>query len=430
MKKLLPLLGLLCMSLLSNAQSTSASCGEVLTLVDDWPKPNSCKNLTSRDKLKQCLSDELEAYVHSSLTLPADTKTRVRSMGNDAYPVQVVINTNGKAHEVKPVGETPAFLAEGIQKALQDMPAMEPGKLNGTARCVGVEVSIYPNRAIFDPTLSADAFPAVEKGTPPSMPKRIVEGIFKVVEEMPRVYDAQCESLPKSERKECADKVMLERIQDNLVYPAEAKANGVEGVVVVQFVVETNGKIDDIRVVRGPGSGTGEEAERIVREHFSDGWLPGKQRGKKVRVQFNLPVKFRLDDQEEAEEQPDLEPVYGEVFKVVQEMPRYFSGSCEELPKHQRKDCANEAMLARIYDHMRYPEEALQQGKQDVAVVQFIVSPDGKITSIKVVRDPGFGMGAEAERLVREHLSTKWVPGKQGGRPVPVQFNLPVKFER
>jgi len=169
---------------------------------------------------------------------------------------------------------------------------MEPGKLNGTSRCVGVEISIYPNRAIFDTKLVENAFPKAEKGKLPSMPGPVIEEVFKVVEEMPRVYDAGCEALPRSERKECANQVMLASIQDNLVYPAEAKANGVEGVAVVQFVVETNGKIDDIRVVRSPGSGTGEEAERIVREHFSDGWLPGKQRGKKVPVQFNLPVKF------------------------------------------------------------------------------------------------------------------------------------------
>jgi len=119
-----------------------------------------------------------------------------------------------------------------------------------------------------------------------------------------------------------------------------------------------------------------------------------------------------------------------EIFKVVQEMPRYFSAVCEEKPKHQRKECANEAMRERIYNNMVYPQEAIDAGVTDVAVVQFVVLPDGQVTDINVVRDPGYGMGEEAGRLVREYLTTGWVPGKQRGRPVAVQFNLPVKFER
>ena len=107
-----------------------------------------------------------------------------------------------------------------------------------------------------------------------------------------------CEDLPsKEERKQCADKKMLEFIYKNIKYPAIARENGVEGVAVVQFVVEKDGSITDAKVVRDPGAQTGAEALRVV-ELMKDQaitWIPGKQRGRPVRVQFNLPVKFRLE---------------------------------------------------------------------------------------------------------------------------------------
>jgi protein TonB len=123
-----------------------------------------------------------------------------------------------------------------------------------------------------------------------------VEEIFKVVEDMPRFPG--CEDLPtKEERKQCADKKMLEFIYKNIKYPAIARENGVEGTAVVQFVVETDGSITDANVVRDPGAQTGAEALRVVNLMKEQGiqWIPGKQRGRAVRVQFNLPVRFRLE---------------------------------------------------------------------------------------------------------------------------------------
>ena len=131
---------------------------------------------------------------------------------------------------------------------------------------------------------------------PPPPPKPKVEEIFKVVEDMPRFPG--CEDLPsKEERKQCADKKMLEFIYKNIKYPAIARENGVEGTAVVQFVVEKDGSITDARVVRDPGAQTGSEALRVVEmmKDRSIKWIPGKQRGRAVRVQFNLPVRFRLE---------------------------------------------------------------------------------------------------------------------------------------
>lgn len=102
--------------------------------------------------------------------------------------------------------------------------------------------------------------------------------IFTVVEEQP--------SYPGG------DEARMKFLIDNIKYPEEAKELGVQGKVFVTFVVEVDGSITDVRVLRGIGAGCDEEAIRVVKSMPK--WVPGKQRGVPVRVQFNLPIKFTL----------------------------------------------------------------------------------------------------------------------------------------
>lgn len=83
----------------------------------------------------------------------------------------------------------------------------------------------------------------------------------------------------------------LESIQSKITYPEIAKRAGVEGRVIVQFVVDEQGNVRDPQVVRGIGAGCDEEALKAVRQAK---FKPGKQRGKAVKVQMTLPVTFRL----------------------------------------------------------------------------------------------------------------------------------------
>jgi len=102
--------------------------------------------------------------------------------------------------------------------------------------------------------------------------------IFTVVEEQP-TYPG-------------GDEARIKFLQDNMKYPEEAKELGVQGKVFVTFVVEVDGSITDVRVLRGIGSGCDDEAIRVVKSMPK--WVPGKQRGVPVRVQFNLPINFKL----------------------------------------------------------------------------------------------------------------------------------------
>lgn len=82
-------------------------------------------------------------------------------------------------------------------------------------------------------------------------------------------------------------------LADSIQYPQLAIENKIQGKVYVQFVVEEDGSITDIKVLRGIGGGCDEEALRIIK--LMPNWIPGKQNGKPVRVLYNLPIKFNLN---------------------------------------------------------------------------------------------------------------------------------------
>ena len=81
-------------------------------------------------------------------------------------------------------------------------------------------------------------------------------------------------------------------LKENLKYPSQAKENSIQGRVFVQFVVERDGVISNPKVVRGIGSGCDEEAIRLMKA--SPKWDPGLQNGHAVRVQYMVPIDFRL----------------------------------------------------------------------------------------------------------------------------------------
>lgn len=88
------------------------------------------------------------------------------------------------------------------------------------------------------------------------------------------------------------DEARIRFLSENIRYPQMARESGIQGTVFVTFVVETDGSVTDVRVLRGIGGGCDEEAIRVIQA--MPNWNPGKQRGRPVRVQFNMPIRFTL----------------------------------------------------------------------------------------------------------------------------------------
>lgn len=88
------------------------------------------------------------------------------------------------------------------------------------------------------------------------------------------------------------DAALMKFLSDNVKYPVVAQENGVQGRVVISFVVERDGSITDVKVARSVDPSLDREAARVVKS--MPNWIPGKQNGSAVRVKYNVPVSFRL----------------------------------------------------------------------------------------------------------------------------------------
>ena len=102
--------------------------------------------------------------------------------------------------------------------------------------------------------------------------------VFTIVEEMP--------AYPGGDDK------LYEYLGKNIKYPQIARESGIQGRVFVNFVVEPDGSVSNVKVMRGIGGGCDEEAVRVIKTMPK--WKPGKQRGKAVRVTYTIPVVFKL----------------------------------------------------------------------------------------------------------------------------------------
>lgn len=173
-------------------------------------------------------------------------------------------------------------IEEAVIQTAEDTPPPPPPEQPE----ITTELTIVEDDAVIENELGIvdmgdNANQAQEEFTPVQVEEEVVEQeeeIFVFVEENP--------SFPGGEE------ALYSFLRDNIKYPQLARENNITGKVFVQFVVEKDGSISNAKVMRDIGGGCGQEALRVVKAMPK--WKPGKQRGKAVRAQFNLPVSFNL----------------------------------------------------------------------------------------------------------------------------------------
>lgn len=236
--------------------------------------------------------------------------------------------------------------------------------------------------------------------------------IYKVVEEMPRF--PACEQLDTTieVKNQCAQQMLLSFMYENIVYPLEARQKGNEGTVVLSFVVEKDGTLSDTKVVKDVGGGCGEEALRILNLMNPNNikWVPGKHLGKVVRTQFNLPLKFKL------EEAPAFAIVDGDSVWTKLDEPLEFIGGIEALQAH----------LAESIDYPKIGNDSCMLGNIDVRIR---VDRKGfvRILDITDYNNLGFDFWYEA---IDASTSTygNWKPAVFEGAKVPAAYDINLTF--
>jgi len=305
------------------------------------------------------------------------------------------------------------------------------------------------------------------------------------------------------------DDALLHYLGRNLSYPIEAKEQGIQGTIFITFVVETDGSISNVKVLRGIGGGCDEEALRVVRNMPK--WSPGMQRGKYVRVQFNLPIRFLLSDGEiypkllsEGEAALRLGDCYKaeEIFsnQISSKKKRHITsndyynlamskiclkdslGYCyylrlaldlyhidalnnynidcinfnfesyaenfktQKIIEQQQKSAQSCTEVFKIADiqpvfpgditmmndfiksNIEYPKKALKNNISGKVYVSFIITHEGKIENIVVLKGLGYGCDEEAVRVIKS--MPQWTPGILNGQNVCMQYNLAITFSK
>lgn len=236
----------------------------------------------------------------------------------------------------------------------------------------------------------------------------IVESrIFQIVEQMPE--------FPGGEE------AMMKFIQHNIIYPDLERENDIQGRVVVGFIVNEDGSLSDFSIKKSVSKGIDKESLRVVR--LLPKFKPGKQQGKPVKVQYLLPIMFKLSTNISAPAIADTKP-------HPLPMPPAPKGTSKEeyekefsMPEFPGGD---EALTAYINSHNKFLK-AKSSGKDVYVVIMASIDSKGKIVNTSIQhRLPNDKFNAEATRIVSK--LPKFKPAVKSGKPSMWYYIIPVMF--
>lgn len=188
-------------------------------------------------------------------------------------------------------------------------------------------------------------------------------------------------------------------VQSQIRYPAEALKRGIEGRVVLSFIVERDGSVSTIELLQSPDRILSEEARRAVAA--SPKWSPGRQKGHLVRVRYTLPVDFSIPKEKTTAQEPELTP------------PQFEGGDLN-------------AFRSWAMQRLRYPAGAREQQTEGSVVATFTVGRDGRVDDIRIAGKPDPQLAEEVRRVVK--ASPAWSPATRNGEATTVTVTLPVSF--
>lgn len=187
--------------------------------------------------------------------------------------------------------------------------------------------------------------------------------------------------------------------------------------LIVQFVVEKDSTLTDIKIMRDPGYGAGKEALRVLKT--MNKWIPAQDKGVNVRSRFTLPITVELKLEEVQSEKPLLlvgmppenkvDYTNDTIYTAVTVGPEYPGGM--------------QAFTKTFLSRFRKPDVDIDL-KQTEVILSLTFDQDGVITKIVILKDPGYGIGIEANRVVA--AMSKWKPAFLDEKPVRYQLTLPI----
>ena len=184
-------------------------------------------------------------------------------------------------------------------------------------------------------------------------------------------------------------------------YPEDAVSRGVSGKVTASYIVNPDGTLSTPEIMYSADKSLGDAVVKAIVS--SPQWEPPKNPESTDPFEASVTIKFALPDKISIPEEP---------FVVVEEMPMFPGGDA--------------ALLKYITDNIRYPESAKTNNISGRVIIRFVVNSEGKAEEATVLRGVDPSLDEEAIRVVNS--LPVFSPGKQGGKPVPVYYMVPVTF--
>jgi|GEM_PF-762507 len=234
--------------------------------------------------------------------------------------------------------------------------------------------------------------------------------------------------------KQIADKVSTEQYKDSW---------GSDLNIVLSFIIEKDGSVTNAEVVNNHAPATGKETiDATVKEVINTvkaiktKWNPGKYNGKKVRTGMEISIRIPIHKSDKQykdmgyDNVKEVEASPGDTFDAGVEPPQDKSENAVYPAAGLQVSPEFPGGIKAFYNFVtsNIKKENLVKGAEGTELkvyVTFIVEKDGYMTGIKLLRDPGFGLGKETVRVLKQ-VKTMWSPGIQNGKPVRAQYNLPI----
>lgn len=245
-----------------------------------------------------------------------------------------------------------------------------------------------------------------------------------------QVY-AVVEKMPRFKSTDSTSAALVDYLGRSMRYPAEALMARATGRVFVSFVVNQEGDVEQVNVVKGMHPALNEEAVRVVSD--MPRWeTPGRQLGQPVKVSFTVPITFNMRIASAVESQGLIAQaqrkhqaqVLGELADAQAQLAAGNAGSHDQAPVFDADPVGAVNYLNR---QVQYPLEAKRARKEGVVLMAFTVDAAGGVTNVRVTKGVSPALDAEAVRVVS--AMPRWKPGTHEGQPVSTPFsNVPVGF--
>lgn len=421
---------------ISNSENLNSTNEFFLGEVDEMPRFPGCEEITDEEKRDKCAQTKLLTFIYSNIKYPAEAR---KAGIQGRVIIKFTVLEDGTVAKTKIAKDIGGGCGEAALKVVKSLPKMIPGQKDGKAVAVemtipvsfkldggdkkeskssaanevvyivdGEEVSkdvalSIPNNKIKTHTIKEEIL--TQHGKKKAVDVNVIETVdfdnnstdeiivvgfapkstdkvYKVVEEMPRFKNDDCEEMEDyQEQKKCSQTAMFKFLYSSIKYPAEARKAGIEGRAIINFTVQKDGSIADAKILRNPGGGTGEEAQRVV--NAMPNFIPGKQKGKTVNVSYTLPISFKLSGGEKKSKAETPIKIDNDKIKINSDMEPLFIVDGKEFDRDVTGEL-NPDDIERV--HVWKGEKAIEKfgNKGKNGVVEITLKKGGSIkTEVK-----------------------------------------------